>query len=160
MALVKVKVMGVGVDPLSDSPVVILKNLEGDRVLPVRIGEAEALSIATAMEGLVPPRPLTHDLIRSLLEGLGAKFLKTVIKKQENGIFYSDIHLMLAEKYFTLDSRPSDAIALALRFNVDIFMDEGLVAGAIRIRPDDGAGNNLAQRLKKIKPEDFGKFNL
>jgi bifunctional DNase/RNase len=160
MSLVQMTVLGVGVDPLSDSPVVILRSLEGDRVLPVSIGESEAIAIGMALEGQVPPRPLTHDLMRSLLEGLKARFLKTVICRLENDVFYAEIHLMLEERYFTVDSRPSDAIALALRFQADIFVEEGLLSRAIKIRPDQDSAESIAQRLKKIKPEDFGKLKL
>ena len=154
MKLHPVEVVGVRVEMPSNQPIVLLKEVEGIRYLPIWVGSAEASSIAFAQQGLTPPRPLTHDLIVNLLETLEVEVLSVHITEMRDGIFYSTINLA-GEK--SLSARPSDAIALALRLGVDISATEELFTAAGIEIPDqsDDEVEKFRDFLDQINPEDF-----
>jgi uncharacterized protein len=120
--VVEVRVRGVSVDPQAGSPVVLLEELRGERVLPIWVGVFEARAIAMALEKVVPPRPMTHDLLKNILDGLQAGVANIVISDLKDNTFYSRIALQTGGTTVQIDARPSDAIALALRVNAPIYV--------------------------------------
>lgn len=114
-AAIPLEIVGVRVELPSNQPIVLLKEKEGTRYLPIWIGASEATAIATAMEGVEPPRPLTHDLMRSVIDAVGALAVRVVITEMRDSIFFADLALDVSGKEVKVSSRPSDAIALAVR---------------------------------------------
>jgi len=162
----EMKVRGLALDPLSNMPIIILKDEEDKRSLPIWVGIFEANAIALELEKIATPRPMTHDLIKNILETLEARVLKVVVTDLKENTFFAVLHVQLGETEYTVDSRPSDAIALALRVAAPIYVDEDVVRKAKSIevtkegetvKADDP--ERLREWLENIKPEDFGKFN-
>jgi bifunctional DNase/RNase len=173
-SMVEVSVARLGLDGSTNSYVVILKEKEGDRLLPIWIGQAEAESILLEMNGVKKERPLTHDLCRSLVVGMGGELRRVQITRVLKGTYYAEMHIVRAENVYTVDSRPSDAIAVALRFPAPIFADDSLLAEAAAEEADEPTfpttspvqsteemnAEELKQYLSGLRPEDFGKFHL
>jgi bifunctional DNase/RNase len=163
----EMKVRGLALDPLSNMPIIILKDEEDKRSLPIWVGIFEANAIALELEKIATPRPMTHDLIKSILETIEARVLKVVVTDLKENTFFAVLHLQLGETEYTVDSRPSDAIALALRVAAPIYVDEEVFpkAGKMEVakeggepmKPDDP--EQLREWLQNIKPEDFEKYN-
>jgi bifunctional DNase/RNase len=126
---VEVEVRSVGFDNASHAPVVLLQDHEHKMALPIWIGPTEAQSIAMQMQGVSPPRPLTHDLIKTMLDQAGVEFRKVVIKDLKENTYYASIYLHTGQHDLEIDSRPSDAIALAVRFHRPIFVSSVLLKG-------------------------------
>ncbi len=124
--MIEVKINGLFITQ-SQANGVILKEIDGERTLPIIIGEYEAQSIALGLENIKPPRPITHDLTLNLLETLGAKIERIVVTELKNNTYYAIVHLRRKMKVFEVDSRPSDAIALAVRESIPIFVEEGVM---------------------------------
>ncbi len=124
--MLQVQVRHVGFDRQANSPVVILEDANQARFLPIWIGAFEARAIAMELEGIPPPRPLTHDLMKNILEQVGVQFQKIVVSALKENTYYARIHLTSADGHVEIDSRPSDAIALALRFDRPIFVAPGI----------------------------------
>jgi len=163
---VEMKVRGLALDPLSNMPIIILRDEEEKRSLPIWVGIFEANAIALELEKIATPRPMTHDLIKNILEALEARVLKIVVNDLRDNTFFAAIHLQLGGAELTVDSRPSDAIALALRVGAPIFVEEDVVRRAKSVEvtkeaeavsPDDR--EKLKEWLENLKPEDFGRFN-
>lgn len=157
--MVEVQVYGVNLDALSNQPVIILKQVDVQRFIPIRIGQFEATSILMELQGIKPTRPLTHDLLRAVIESMKVKVTRIVISDLRDGTFYAQIHLHLAKNgtELEIDSRPSDAIALAVRTNVPIFASENVVAKA-SVGFTNGEESEIEQFrefLRTVKPEDF-----
>jgi uncharacterized protein len=148
--LVKLTVQGVMPDaiPNSDSQVVILQDESKVHTLPIWVGVAEGTAIRLAMEGVVPPRPLSHDLIRNLTEQLGLKISKVVVTDVKNNTYYASIYLTSKQSELTVDSRPSDAIALALRTSSPIYVTQDVLD---RLAPE-----NVDPWLKMLGSKEFG----
>jgi bifunctional DNase/RNase len=127
---VEVRVRGITVDPQGASPVVLLEEVQGARVMPIWVGVFEARAIAMEMEKVVPPRPMTHDLIKQILEGVQAQVTNVVITALKENTFYAQIGLTTSTTTVQVDARPSDAIALALRVNVPIFVAKAVFDNA------------------------------
>ena len=164
--LIEMTIKGLMVDPITNTPIVILKDANGERVLPIWVGIFEANAIALELEKVAPARPMTHDLIKNILETLEARVLKVVVTDLKENTFFAVLHLQLGETEYTVDSRPSDAIALALRVAAPIYVDEEVVRKAKSlevtkeaepVKADDP--DQLREWLQNIKPEDFEKFN-
>jgi bifunctional DNase/RNase len=156
--MIEVKVVNVAIDVNSKMPVIVLKEKGGEKTLPIWIGLFEAQAIALALENVKPPRPLTHDLAKSLIEKLKGKVDKVVISDLKNNTFYAHILIKQNGKSIDVDSRPSDAIALALRLDVPIFINE-IVLDKVAIGGKPIGEDELAEfrkKLKDLKPEDFG----
>ena len=155
--MVEVNVINVAIDMKSKMPVIVLKEKEGDKTLPIWIGLFEAQSIALAMENIKPPRPLTHDLAKSLIEKLKGKVDRVVINDLRHNTFYAKIMIRQNGEDIQVDSRPSDAIALALRLGVPIFIEEEVLDKvAIGTGPiDEKEIEEFRKKLKDLKPEDF-----
>ncbi len=156
--MIEVKVVNFAIDANSKMPVMVLKEKTGEKTLPIWIGLFEAQAIALALENVKPPRPLTHDLAKSLIEKLEGKVDKVVISDLKNNTFYAQILIRKNGVSIKVDSRPSDAIALALRLNVPIFIDETVLdkvtIGGKPIGEDEL--EEFRKRLEDLKPEDFG----
>jgi bifunctional DNase/RNase len=156
---VTMKVRGLVMDPASNSPVVILENSEGNAFLPIWIGVCEANSIALELEGVETPRPMTHDLIRNLLTTIGCKVDHIFIHSLDDSVFIASIQLRDASATtYQVDSRPSDAIALALRAKVDVLVDPSVLARAIVT--DSSVEETLLQILERLRPEDMGEYEM
>ena len=150
----QVEVVGVRVEMPSNQPIVLLKEVNGIRYLPIWVGATEATAIAFAQQGLVPPRPLTHDLMKNIVESLGSKIECVQVPHLSDGVFYSKI---LLEQGVEVSARPSDAIALALRTGASISATEDLFQAAGIEIPDQADDQVEAFRefLDQINPEDF-----
>jgi bifunctional DNase/RNase len=122
--LVEMKVRGLALDPVSNMPIIILRDDEDKRSLPIWVGIFEANAIALELEKIATPRPMTHDLIKNVLETLDVQVTRVVVTDLRENTFYAVLHLKLGTNEFTVDSRPSDAIALALRVGATIFVEE------------------------------------
>ena len=146
--LVQMKVEGLLFDPRSSMYILLLKEIGGKRNLPIWIGKPEADSIALALGKVVTPRPLTHDLIKNIFDGLAVKVAKIVITEMVDNTYYALINIDTGNKEVSIDSRPSDAVGVALRLNTPIFVDDEM----LEIKKTD----ELEEWLKNLKPEDFG----
>ena len=163
--MVKVKVAHLGIDPKTRQPVVILKESEGERVLPIWIGPNEASAIAMEMAGVSFSRPLTHDLLKQVIVGLGATLDRAVITKLKNDTFYAQLHIHRNDHIVQVDARPSDCIALALRLDADILVADDMLGTTTvdTIEPTSAEGgplspDDLKTYLQNLDPEDLGKF--
>lgn len=156
--MIEVDVINVAIDVKSKMPVIILKEKDGEKTLPIWIGLFEAQSIALAMENIKPPRPLTHDLAKSLIDKLKGKVDRIIINDLKNNTFYARIMIKQNSKKIEVDSRPSDAIALALRVEVPIFIEEAVLdkVAADSSPIDEEEVKDFKKKLKDLKPEDFG----
>jgi len=161
MAVVEVKINGLAVDAQAKSHVVILKEKEGERVLPIWIGPAEAQAIARELAGQRFPRPLTHDLLATIVEGLKAKVTRVVIADLRENTFYAQLVIDREGEVVVVDARPSDSIAVALRCGADIFVNEKLLnePGEQEEPTEEEKAQELRRFLENLDPEDFGKYN-
>jgi bifunctional DNase/RNase len=180
--MVEVKVARLGLDSVSNTYVVILQEKDGDRLLPIWIGQPEAESIVMEMNQIKPPRPLTHDLCKRLIVGMGGSLRRVQITKVQDNTYFAELHIYRGDDVFHIDARPSDSIAIALRLSAPIFAQESLLtaiaveeadeSGAEELsfssdepsgessEPRDLSAEQLKAYLEKMRPEDFGKFNL
>jgi bifunctional DNase/RNase len=157
----KMEVKGLLLDPFSNTPVVVLKDSEDKLFLPIWIGVFEANAIALRMENVQTPRPLTHDLVQSLLEHLNTRIERIVINDLQENTFYARIFLVREGESMEVDSRPSDALALALRSNAEIFVEDDVLEKSRTIEVEDPRN---AERLKKwledVDPDELGKYRM
>ena len=158
----KMTVSGLAIDSNSNSPVVLLKESGGSGILPIWIGPAEASAIAMELAGLNMKRPLTHDLLRSIIDGLGAKVLKVVVSDLVGQTFHAEIYLQQNTSLLKIDARPSDSIALALKTKAPIFVANKILTFDDEISDvsDEKKAEELRERLQRINPEDFGKYSF
>lgn len=153
-------------DAASNTPIILLKTEEGDQTLPIWIGLLEATSIASAMQEIQFDRPMTHDLFKNLTQILNIQIDRIDICDLKENTFYAEIHFATKEGAFTMDARPSDAIALALRFNAPIFVDDRVIEKSRSGKADGEAldnskeGKKWAEYLENLSPEDFGKYKV
>jgi bifunctional DNase/RNase len=167
---IEMKVSKLMMDPLSNLPVLILQDAGEKRSLPIWVGMPEANAIAIELEKISTPRPMTHDLIKSILEALDVRVVKVVVNDLRENTFYAALHLKLGGAEVTVDSRPSDAIALALRVGAPIYVEEDVVARAKTVEivrePEAASGGasgedpakeqtKVKEWLESIKPGDF-----
>ncbi|MEA1903196.1 MAG: bifunctional nuclease family protein [Actinomycetota bacterium] len=156
--LIALEVVGVRVELPSNQPIVLLKEQDGSRYLPIWIGANEATAIATALEGVVPQRPLTHDLMRSVIDALGALATRVVITEMRDSIFYADLALDVSGKEVEVTSRPSDAIALAVRTGTPVFALPGVLDDAgvhFEEEDDEEEVARFREFLEEATVEDF-----
>ncbi len=166
--LLEMTVKGLTIDPLTSTPVVILKDAEGKNAVPIWIGLMEASAIATELEKIQLSRPMTHDLMRNILESLDAKVVKIVVNDLRDNTFYALIHIMVGSQEIVIDSRPSDAIALALRTSSPILVDKKVVTKSRKIdlmKKEEGLSEEESKKrwaeiLEKLSPDDFGKYKM
>jgi len=160
--MIEVSVSGLGIDGSSNSPVVILKEKEGKRVLPIWIGHSEASAIAMELAGVKFKRPLTHDLLKSFLVAFKANLIRVIIGDLRDNTYYASLFLKSGNETISIDARPSDSIALALRVKAPIFTNDSLLTDIpINVsKSEEYDPERLRERLKGMNPEDFGKFTL
>ncbi len=172
--LVEVKVQSLGLDRNTNTPVVILREQSGERVLPIWIGPGEASAIAMHLAEWSFSRPLTHDLLVSLMEGLGGSLSRVIISRVVDNTYFAELEVRRDEEVISVDARPSDSIAIALRTGSSIFADESLLESVtVEVAEDESVsmdldsgevsyleekGEDLKEYLRKLNPEDFGRF--
>ncbi len=159
----EVTVAHLGVDRTNNSPVVILREKDGSRVLPIWIGPAEASAIAMELQGVKAARPMTHDLLKQVIGGLGGTLRRVVISAVKENTYFAELMILRGEDAFQVDARPSDSIAIALRCGAPIFTSDDLLGDSgvesDLPSPDPSAeAERLRQYLEKLDPQDFGKF--
>lgn len=161
--MVEMKVSGVILDSQSRHPIVMLRDMEERRALLIWIGEPEANSILMALEGIKPPRPLTHDLLQSVLTQLAAPLQRVVITEMRDQTFFAELECERDGNPLKIDARPSDAIALALRAGASIFVaNDVMTANAIMINQEENPeeeDEKFKEFLQNVKPGDFEKFS-
>ncbi len=146
--LVHMKVEGLLFDPRSSMYILLLKEIDGNDTLPIWIGKQEADSIALALGRVVTPRPLTHDLIKNIFNGLKVKVTRVVVTEIYDNTYYALMYLTDGKKEVPIDSRPSDAVAVALRVDAPIFVENGIL--------EKKSSDELEEWLRNLKPDDFG----
>jgi bifunctional DNase/RNase len=163
---VEMKVRGLALDAVSNMPIIILRDEDEKRSLPIWVGIFEANAIALELEKITTPRPMTHDLIKNILEAIHARVTRVVVTDLRDNTFFAVLHLQMGGSEYPVDSRPSDAIALALRVGAPIFVEEEVVRKAKTLEPAKEAEavkaddpEKLREWLENIKPEDFGRFS-
>jgi bifunctional DNase/RNase len=158
---VEMKIRGLVMDPATSSPIIILKDLNSDAVLPIWVGPFEANAIFLEIEKTTTPRPMTHDLARNLIQGLNASVQKVVVNELRNDTFYAVIWLQQDGETVTLDARPSDAIALALRCDCPIFVSEEVLRVA-KYAPasNETTPDELRRWLEGLNDEDLGRYKM
>jgi bifunctional DNase/RNase len=159
---IEMKIKGLVVDPVSKMPIVVLEDPSGERILPIWIGVFEANAIALTIENIPTPRPMTHDLMKIFLNRLEIALEKIVVTDVRNNTFYALLHCRHNDAPLLIDSRPSDAIALALRMKSPIFVEEGVVEKAQSLKLDENleSSERLKKWLEGLKPDDFGKYKM
>ena len=160
--MVKMEIKGLLMDPVSNMPVVILRDAGDGIFLPIWVGIFEANAIAIAMERIATPRPMTHDLLNNLVKELDARVERIVINDLKDNTFFARIHLSRAGNTWTVDSRPSDAIALALRCQSEIFVEEEVLEKSKTLRAEGSEPDpeRLKKWLEEVNPEDLGKYRM
>ena len=164
--MIELNLVGVRLEATSQQPIVLLKELDGERVLPIWVDFPQAHAIAQAMQGVVPPRPMTHDLFHSVLQEVGIGVDRVEITELRDGTFYALIHMSQNGSRFEISSRPSDAIALAVRGSVPIFANEDVLTEAAITVPSEDEEDQQGERndqeverfrefLDHVSPEDF-----
>ena len=159
---VKMDVKALILDPIANMPVVILRDAEEKNFLPIWVGVFEANAIALQMEGIATPRPMTHDLLRNIIRQIEGHVVRVVINNLQENTFYAEIHLQIGGRDLMIDSRPSDAIALALRLDAPVFVEESVLE-----RSRSGEDSTDAQNLERIRkwleeadPETLSKYKM
>ena len=159
---IEMTIKGLMVDPITNMPIVILRDKEGQRVLPIWVGIFEANAIALQIENIATPRPMTHDLLKNVIGDLKGIVQRVVVSDLRENTFYALIHLTVAGESVAIDARPSDAIALALRARVPIFVEEYVIEHAKTVdfsaeKPDS---DRLHPWLESLDPDDLGKYKM
>jgi bifunctional DNase/RNase len=159
---IEMVIKGLMVDPITNMPIVILRDKEGQKVLPIWVGIFEANAIALQIENVATPRPMTHDLLRNIIQDLNASVQKIVVCDLQENTFYALIYLNLNGGTVAVDARPSDAIALALRTRAPIFVEESVIDNAKTFDPvpEKGDAERLHKWLESLDPDDLGKYKM
>ena len=155
---IEMSIKGLMVDPISNMPIVILRDKDGQKTLPIWVGMFEANAIALQIENISTPRPMTHDLLRNVIHDLKASVQKIVVCDLQDGTFYALIYLALNGESVAIDARPSDAIALALRTRAPIFVEEAVIDNAktVDVSADKADSDRLHKWLESLDPDDLG----
>lgn len=159
---IEMTIKGLMVDPITNMPIIILRDKEGQRVLPIWVGIFEANAIALQIENIVTPRPMTHDLLKSVIHDLKAVVQKVLVCDLKENTFYALIYLAVNGDVVAVDARPSDAIALALRARAPIYVEESVIENAKTVdfsaeKPDS---ERLHKWLESLDPEELGKYKM
>jgi len=162
MPEVEMKIRGLMMDPVTNMPIVILKDVNGDSVLPIWVGIYEANAIAQEIEKVTTPRPMTHDLIKNLLTGLDTHVHKVVVNELREDTFYAVIWLERDGRIISVDSRPSDALAIALRLDCPIFVEDEVLKSSKQASAvsDRVSSDELRKWLEGLNDEDLGRYKM
>jgi len=160
--LVEMTIKGLMVDPVTNVPIILLRDAAGQKVLPIWVGIFEANAIALQIENVTPPRPMTHDLLRNVITDLKASVQKIVVCDLKDNTFYALIYLDVNGSSVAVDARPSDAIALALRARCPIFVEDSVIEGAENRDPtaDKPDMDRLQKWLEGLDPSELGKYKM
>ncbi|MGB8425136.1 MAG: bifunctional nuclease family protein [Desulfobacterales bacterium] len=162
----KVSIAGLTMDPTSNTPIIILKSVENDQAVPIWIGLLEATSIASALQNVKFDRPMTHDLFKNFTDRLQIAVSKVEVCDLRESTFFARIYFESPDGGFDMDARPSDAIALALRFNAPIYVDDKVMEKSkiskedVEVLDESEEGKKWADYLENLSPEDFGKYKV
>jgi bifunctional DNase/RNase len=159
---VEMVIKGLMVDPVTNMPIIILRDRDGDRVLPIWVGVFEANAIALQIENISTSRPMTHDLLRNVLRDLNAEVQRVVVSDLKDNTFYALIYVTVGGEVMAIDARPSDAIALALRTQAPIYVEERVIdhAKTIDFAPEKADSERLQRWLESLDPEELGKYKM
>ncbi len=159
---VEMTIKGLMVDPITNMPIIILRDKDGQKVLPIWVGIFEANAIALQIENVATPRPMTHDLLKNVITDLDGQVQKVVVCDLKDNTFYALIHITVDGHSVAVDARPSDAIALALRAKAPIFVEESVIENARTLDPnsDKADSDRLQKWLESLDPEELGKYKM
>ena len=159
---IEMTIKGLMVDPITNMPIVILRDKDGHKVLPIWVGVFEANAIALQIENVTPQRPMTHDLLNNVIHDLKADIKKIVVSDLKENTFYALIHLSIAGETMVIDARPSDAIALALRARAPIYVEDSVIdnAKSVDLAPEKGDSERLQKWLENLDPDTMGKYKM
>ena len=159
---IEMRIKGLVVDPITKMPIIVLEDMRSEQILPIWIGVFEANAIALTIENIPTPRPMTHDLLKNVLTKFEIAIDRIVVTDVRNNTFYAAIYCRSQGQAWVVDSRPSDAIALALRMNSRIFVEEDVVHKSHGLKLDENleTSENLRKWLETLKPEEFGKYKM
>lgn len=159
---VEMKIRGLMMDPVTNMPIVVLKDPAGDAVLPIWVGIYEANAIALEIEKVATPRPMTHDLIKNLLTGLDTRVHKIVVTELRDDTFFAVIWMEREGRIISIDSRPSDALAIAMRLDCPIFVDDEVLKSSklAATVSDRVSSEELRKMLENLNDEDFGRYKM
>jgi len=160
--LIEMSIKGLMVDPITNMPIVILKDKQGERVLPIWVGIFEANAIALQIENIATPRPMTHDLLRNIINDLEGQVDRVVVCDLKDNTFYAIIHLTVRGERVAVDARPSDAIALALRTRSPILVEEAVIDNAktVDFAAERADSERLQKWLESLDPDELGKYKM
>jgi bifunctional DNase/RNase len=160
--LIEMTIKGLTVDPITNTPIVMLKDMQGDRVLPIWVGIFEANAIALQIENIATPRPMTHDLLRNVIKDLDGTVERIVVCDLRDNTFYAVIYLNVRGESVAIDARPSDAIALALRTRSPILVEETVIDNArtVDLSTDREDSKHLKKWLEELDPDELGKYKM
>ncbi len=160
--LIEMTIKGLMVDPITNMPIVVLKDKEGERVLPIWVGIFEANAIALQIENIATPRPMTHDLLRNVIADLDGAVDRVVVSDLKENTFFAIIHLTVKGERVVVDARPSDAIALALRTRAPILVEETVIDNAktVDFASEAADSDRLQQWLESLDPNEMGKYKM
>lgn len=160
--LIEMSIKGLIVDPVAGTPIIILKDEVGDRVLPIWVGVPEANAIWLQIENVSTPRPMTHDLLRNVISDLDGRVDQVVVSELKDNTFFAVIHLSVRGERVAIDARPSDAIALALRTRAPILVEEAVIdtAKTVDFASNPADGERLQKWLESLNPEELGKYKM
>jgi bifunctional DNase/RNase len=161
---IEMTIKGLMVDPITNMPIIILRDKDGQRVLPIWVGVFEANAIALQIENVTTPRPMTHDLLKNVIADLRGSIEKIVVSDLKDNTFFALIYLSVGGEVMAIDARPSDAIALALRARAPIFVEEKVIdhAKTVDLTPEKGDAErvHLEKWLESLDPDDMGKYKM
>ena len=160
--LIEMTIKGLMVDPITNMPIVILKDTQGERVLPIWVGIFEANAIALQIENIATPRPMTHDLLRNVIKDLDGQVERVVVSDLKENTFYAVIYMTVRGESVAIDARPSDAIALALRTRAPILVEETVIdhAKTVDFASERADSARLQKWLEDLDPDDMGKYKM
>ncbi|MFC1577734.1 bifunctional nuclease family protein [Thermodesulfobacteriota bacterium] len=162
----KVSIAGLTMDPASNTPIIILKSEDDEQAVPIWIGLLEATSIASALQNIKYDRPMTHDLLKNFADTLQISIVKVEVCDLKDNTFYARIYFVSKDQSFDIDARPSDAIALALRFKAPIYVEDSVMQqskisdGEAEVVDNSEEGKKWADYLTNLSPDDFGKYKV
>ena len=156
--LIEMFIKGLMIDPVTNMPIVILRDEDGQRTLPIWVGPVEANAIALQIENVAPPRPMTHDLLKNLLEDLGGRLVRVIISDLKDSTFYAYLEVDRAGERLFVDSRPSDALALSIRTKAPVFVETQVLdrARSVDVSSDEADRERLQRWLESLDPDDLG----
>jgi bifunctional DNase/RNase len=159
---IQMTIKGLMIDPITNMPIIVLRDQEGQRLLPIWVGVFEANAIALQIENVQTPRPMTHDLLRNVISDLEAQVQRVVVCELKDNTFYATIYLQSGSRTLTVDARPSDAIALALRTRSPIYAEDSVIqnARAVDASKDNMDVGRLQQWLEGLSEDELGKYKM